>query len=404
MSAGDAIAERRGARLARPGALTAVGGLAPVLGVAWLAIITVPYLQLAVAAWMRKVTMQREVGPLLLGIAGLAVIGLVVGAARRPGWGAGYAAAVLGLAGAAVLGLLTVGGAAWPVAVALWLVVLGAAVGGRLVDRLFGGGGGPVGLERATFGLALAFGLGSHAMLALGLLGLLHGWLVAGLLLGLSAWVRRDLLAVGRGAGRGAVGLWASWATMPERWFRLPLFALLVAWAVLVLIQALAPEIWYDAQNYHLALPDLYAEQHAIVPTPYRIHSYLPLGTEMLSLLAMLLGGQVAARLISPTFGVLTALGMFAFGRRWLPAPVGLLAAALFATTPIVAWEASGAFVDLALSAYCFFAVAAAHRWLTDRRPAQRTRSAERTCSAQRTRSAWLVLAGLMGGSPYPPS
>ncbi|MBA2449294.1 MAG: glycosyltransferase family 39 protein, partial [Chloroflexi bacterium] len=242
------------------------------------------------------------------------------------------------------------------------------------------GGGAPIGLERATFGLALAFGLASHAMLALGLLGLLHAWLVAAVLLGLSALVRGDLLAIGRDGWRGVVGVWSSRATIPEPWFRLPLLALLVAWTVLVLIETLPPEIFYDAANYHLALPDLYAEQHRIVPTPYRIHSYLSLGTEMLYLLALLLGGESAARLTSLAFGILTALGMFAFARQWLSARAGLLAAALFATTPLVAWEASVAFVDLALSAYGFFAVAAAHRWLGDRRP------------------GWLILAGLMAG------
>jgi 4-amino-4-deoxy-L-arabinose transferase-like glycosyltransferase len=387
MSAGHAIAERRGGHFTRSGALTAVGGLAAIVGAAWLAFITVPYVRLAVAAWLPMATGQRAsdiamrpAALVLLAIAGLAAIGLAVGAARRPGWSAAYVAAALGLAGMAVLGLLTAGRAAWPVAVVLWLVVLGAAAGGRLLDRLFAGGEGPVGLERATFGLVLAFGLASHAVLALGLLGGLYGWLVAGLLLGLSALLRSDLLAVGRGAWRGAAGLWTNRATMSEAWFRLPLFGLLAGWTVLVFIQGQAPEVWYDAQNYHLALPELYAEQHRIVPTPYRIHSYLSLGTEMLYLLATLLGGQTAARLISLAFGVLTALGIFALGRRWFSARAGLLAATLFATTPIVAWEASGAFVDLALGSYCFFAVAAAHRWLGDRRP------------------AWLILAGLLGG------
>jgi len=322
----------------------------------------------------------RDIAPLLLGIAGVAMVGLVIGVTPSPSWSAGYAVAVLGLGAAAVLGMLTAGGAAWPVAVVLWLVFLGAAAGGRLLDRLFSGGGAPIGLERATFGLALAFGLASHAMLALGLLGLLHAWLVAAVLLGLSALVRGDLLAIGRDGWRGVVGVWSSRATIPEPWFRLPLLALLVAWTVLVLIETLPPEIFYDAANYHLALPDLYAEQHRIVPTPYRIHSYLSLGTEMLYLLALLLGGESAARLTSLAFGILTALGMFAFARQWLSARAGLLAAALFATTPLVAWEASVAFVDLALSAYGFFAVAAAHRWLGDRRP------------------AWLILAGLMAG------
>ena len=387
MSAGQAVAGSRRGRIVRPGALTAVGGLAAILGAAWLAFVSVPYLRLAAAAATQLVTTRRASEPgareaalVLLAIAGLAAIGLAVGAARRPAWSTAYAVVVVGLAGTAVLGLLTLGGAVWPVAVVLWLAVLGASAGGRLLDRLFAGGEGPVGLERATFGLALAFGLTSHAMLALGLLGGLHWWLVAGLLLGLSARLRRDLLAVSRDAWRGVAGPRAGRVAMSEAWFRLPLFALLVGWAMLVFVQGLAPEIWYDAQNYHLALPQLYAEQHRIVPTPYRVHSYLSLGTEMLYLLATLLGGQPAARLISLAFGALTALGVFALGRRSFSAGAGLLAAALFVTTPIVAWEASGAFVDLALSSYCFFAVAAAHRWLGDRRP------------------AWLILAGVMGG------
>ncbi|MBI5883211.1 MAG: hypothetical protein HZB91_08910, partial [Elusimicrobia bacterium] len=56
---------------------------------------------------------------------------------------------------------------------------------------------------------------------------------------------------------------------------------------VLNLLCALAPEIYYDSLNYHLALPNLYLLKGRIVATPHQIFSGLPFGGQMLYGLAL---------------------------------------------------------------------------------------------------------------------
>jgi hypothetical protein len=97
-------------------------------------------------------------------------------------------------------------------------------------------------------------------------------------------------------------------------------------------------------------------------------------------LLAMLLADQVAAKLVHLTFMALTGLALYAFGRQHFSRQAGFLAAALYVTLPLVAWEASTANIDLALACYCFLTVVATHQWWRERQ------------------LAWLRVAGLMAG------
>jgi 4-amino-4-deoxy-L-arabinose transferase-like glycosyltransferase len=80
-----------------------------------------------------------------------------------------------------------------------------------------------------------------------------------------------------------------------------------------------------------------------------------------------------------------TALACYWAGRRWVSPKAGLLAAALFLSAPIVGWEATIAYVDLAATLYVALSVFAFLIWLEER-------------SARDSGNAWLVLAGIMAG------
>src|SRR5206468_2462654 len=82
-----------------------------------------------------------------------------------------------------------------------------------------------------------------------------------------------------------------------------PILAAACVWAIVLLVEAVAPEVQYDALSYHLGLPRAWIDAGRLIDVPEQIQSYYYLGAEMNFTLAMLLGGAVAAKLLS--FGYL---------------------------------------------------------------------------------------------------
>ncbi len=361
-------------------ALAAWRDILALIPLVWLVAITTPYLLASTETLSHSNTFgTRQASRTYEVLAAVVGLGLLVGMVGRRRLCTLYAYAAFVIASLLALAIV-VGSQAWGAAAAvLWLVMLGWAFGDRLLGWLFRGHDTPAGLEGATFSIALALGLYSHLTLGLALLGLINRWLVFGLLAALSLLLWRGLVQRLR-LGRELLGMPARLAQAGEQWFQLPLFGVLAGWTVLVFIQAAAPEIQFDPLNYHLALPKLYIEEQRFVTTPYLIQSWFFLGTDMNYLLAMLIADQTAAKLTSFAFWAVTCLAIFTFGKRFSSGLAGLFGAALYATTPLVAWEATTAYIEMALACYCFLATAAAYRWLVERR------------------LAWLIVAGLMAG------
>ena len=135
---------------------------------------------------------------------------------------------------------------------------------------------------------------------------------------------------------------------------------------------ALAPEVQYDALWYHLELPRRWlASGHAIDDVNDYVSLY-PLGWDLLFGAALTLDGPVAAKLLHwmmlPACGAVAGL----LARMSVPRASPWLAAAIFVTAPTVFWEATTAYIDLALALYVGVAIYALlrahetddHRWL----------------------------------------
>ncbi len=365
---------------APPQTVPSLRALLDLLALAWLVLITIPYASTAAGALAHADFLgASQALPTYVAVIILTVLGLVVGRFGRPELQQLYCRVLLLGAAALVLAILVAGRVAAAAAVVVWLVLLGWALGERVLTMLIGEGVQPR-AERAVLSVALALGLYSHGTLVLALLGLLYRWLVLGALLLLSLLVWRDL----RDKALLAVRVWGRAAHVArgpvEPWFGLPLLGLATCWIAVIFIESVAPEIQYDSLSYHLALPKTYVEQHALVVTPENVRSWFYLGAEMNYLMAMLIEGQIAAKLINFAFLLLTVSAIFTYGRQFFGNSAGLFGAALYLTTPLVGWEASTTYVEIPLTCYCFLAVAVTVRWLTDRR------------------AAWLIMAGLLAG------
>jgi len=125
--------------------------------------------------------------------------------------------------------------------------------------------------------------------------------------------------------------------------------------ALIPLLVALAPPVDVDAVNYHLTLPKIYLREGGFVSTPAILYSHFPQGTGLLYAYALALGSAPGAQLIHYAFGLFAALGIASLTRRLSGSGVaGAAAGGLFLVTPLVQWEMSSAYTDLAAGLYLF--------------------------------------------------
>jgi hypothetical protein len=266
--------------------------------------------------------------------------------------------------------ILAIASRAADLAILIVLLLLSAALGSRVLGRDTG----RLALEELLFSTGLGLGLLSLGTLALGMLGLLHRWLFWLLLAVLIATNARRMMVIVRGLSFRSTG------GKPSR-LSLLLGTFLGFTLLMALVSTLTPPVEWDALVYHLAGPKAYIAAGRVLWVPDNFHLNFPALTEMLFLDAMLLKGDILARLIHLTYGSLTVAAVYAFSRKHFDGLVPLLSAVLFASIPTAATIATWAYVDLALSFYVFMAFFAVMNWLGTPQS-----------------SRWVVVAGILSG------
>jgi hypothetical protein len=205
-------------------------------------------------------------------------------------------------------------------------------------------------VDRFLFRTALGFGAWSYLSLGLAVLSLYRPmvltWLVAAILAGGAIFFRSQVRGTWNARRDFDLGsrLWAG-IRRERTWIAVSLLSISIAW-----IGALAPEIEYDALWYHLWLPKLWLAHGAPVDVVQEYISLYPLQWELIYGVAFSLGGTVAAKLIHFICLPLTAMVVFRLTQRFLPKASPWLAVAIFVSVPTVLWEATTAYVDLALA------------------------------------------------------
>lgn len=126
-----------------------------------------------------------------------------------------------------------------------------------------------------------------------------------------------------------------------------------------MILGSLLPSTDFDVLEYHFQGPKEYLQAGEIGFLPHNVYTSFPFGTEMLTLLAMVLlddwyWGAVAGKAVLMCFGPLTGLGLFAAGCRWFTPRTGIYAAAIFLTTPWIYRISTIAYAEGGLSCYLF--------------------------------------------------
>lgn len=166
----------------------------------------------------------------------------------------------------------------------------------------------------------------------------------------------------------------------PRAWpARLLVFAL-GACAIANFVGALAPISFIDAMLYHVYEAREFLRAGRLIELRHTWQSYQPISVEMLYTLGLGLLDDRMPPLIDWGLGVLALFSALLLGRRIAGPLGGLIGAATFYCTAMVAWESTSCFVELGIAVGATLATFALLRWNeTEERP-------------------WLIVAGLMAG------
>lgn len=232
---------------------------------------------------------------------------------------------------------------------ALFVVATATSIG-SLVLRLLRQGSELSALERFSLATAVGLGVLSHFTLFLSVSGILYAP-VAVTIMG----------AVVVGGARIALRQCQPFGSFSKPLLLSPLrYELLFPVAVLVVlltcfIQGLAPPVQYDDLNYHLLIPLRHTQAHRYVLLPDVVQSYYYQGTEMLSTLGFLLGGESSAILLNLAAGALTGAGLAGLCGRLFSRRAGWLAVVFWMGTPFALWLTTNAYVEMDLALFCLF-------------------------------------------------
>ncbi|NLX95400.1 MAG: hypothetical protein GXY83_04420 [Rhodopirellula sp.] len=137
---------------------------------------------------------------------------------------------------------------------------------------------------------------------------------------------------------------------------------LIAPFVVVIFLGGMMPPIEFDVREYHLQVPKEFYQQGRITFLPHNVYGNMAMGTEMLSLLAMVIAGDwwlgaLAGKALIAAFAPLTALALFAAGRRYFSTTAGVAAAVLFISVPWVIQVSMLGLVDVAAGCYLLLAL-----------------------------------------------
>jgi len=216
-------------------------------------------------------------------------------------------------------------------------------------------------LESLLFSLATGLAIFTYLIIGFGLIGILNRWAINLLLVGMYVLTYGEVNDIIHGI---KVNL--------REMVRLKTTVVGKALLLILLIQiifnlagaSVLPSGW-DNLGEHLAIAKEWTRLHRLASVPYINFAQWaqPFNVGILYVMALLLKDVILANLINFVFGLLTAVGIYALGKRYFSHRVGLFAAAIFYMTPMVSWLSTVAYVDLGVTFYAFLAFYALINW-----------------------------------------
>jgi hypothetical protein len=248
------------------------------------------------------------------------------------------------------------------IAAFLWVFILSCLIGRKII-RMISKELPLSWLENGILSAALGFGFHSFLMFGLSIAGFLYREIVFSILILISIMFMKETVLFFREAHIEIKKFPFLLRTASDKGFVSALLSIILISVLINFIGAVAPDIQYDALNYHLMVPRIYIENHKMIELPHILQSYFAKSIEMLYTLGLILSGQITAKMFSFAFGILGMVAIITFSTRFFSFEAGIVAAALFYVCPIVAWFSTTTYIDLAVAFYTFAAVYALTLW-----------------------------------------
>jgi 4-amino-4-deoxy-L-arabinose transferase-like glycosyltransferase len=258
-----------------------------------------------------------------------------------------------------------------PVLAAAGATLLVAGAAGRLLLRLAGADRGLEPIERAVFSLGMGLNAVSLYVLGVGLSGGLQSrWAFAvpavavlAVVGGMALLDRRNAPARSRPEAGANEADDERPGLLSPRWLWLT-----VPFVALMLLGAMLPPVDFDVREYHMQAPKEFFQQGRITFLPHNIYGNFPLGVEILGIPAMALSGDwwwgsIVGKTLIGCFAPLTALALFAAGRRFFSMTAGVVAAVVYLSTPWIHELSSKGLIEGAAAFYLLLAVYALLLW-----------------------------------------
>jgi len=123
----------------------------------------------------------------------------------------------------------------------------------------------------------------------------------------------------------------------------------LVLLFIVVIILSLVPPVSRDAMIHHLAVPKLYLKNGGMYELPHMPFSYYPMNLQLLYLIPLYFGNDIAPKFIHFSFALLTAWLIFKYLHYRSNKVLALFGALFFLSIPIILKLSITVYVDLGL-------------------------------------------------------
>ncbi len=144
------------------------------------------------------------------------------------------------------------------------------------------------------------------------------------------------------------------------------LVAAILGLIVVLMGLALTPPTVRDELIQHLALPKLYLARGRIYEIPFMGFSYLPLNIDLLYMIPLAFGSDIAPRLMHMGFAVLTGLLVYFYLLPGSGRTYALLGLLLYLATPLIFNLSRMAYIDHGSTFFSTLALFAALRWRSE--------------------------------------
>ena len=153
-----------------------------------------------------------------------------------------------------------------------------------------------------------------------------------------------------------------------REWFiKGALTAILIVLLASIVTLSLVPPVSRDALTHHLAIPKLFLQHGGIHEIPHVVFSYYPMNVELLYLILLFFGNDIAPKLIHFSFALPTAALIFNYllqRTNWYCAMGGVIC---FLSTPAIVKLSITVYVDLGLAFFSTAAILQIFKWMEAR-------------------------------------